>query len=133
VTRVLGFTLVEVAVAGSLLSIGILSLLAVQAQALELQRRVRTVRELVSLAEGELDRRLVTLTLGRSSCAPGGAVKTPLVRSCLSTAVSCASEAAYPCGGTGAERAVVVTVRVTGSGGQVFELEAAGANFPGGG
>jgi type II secretory pathway pseudopilin PulG len=133
VSRVLGFTLVEVAVAGSLLSIGILSLLAVQAQALELQRRVRTVRELVSLAEGELDRRLATLTRGPSSCAPAGAIKMPLVGSCLSTAVSCAPEAAYPCGGIGAERAVVVTVRVTGSGGQVFELEAAGANFPGGG
>jgi prepilin-type N-terminal cleavage/methylation domain-containing protein len=123
-----GFTLLEVAVATSLLSVGLLALVNLQAQALQVQRRVRVVRELVSVAEGELDHRLAALSPGDRPCSIDS--RSPLVAACRSIAQSCSAGNPYPCG-PAAGRAISVTVTVSGASGQEFVLRALGAAFPG--
>lgn len=123
-----GFTLLEVVVAGGLLAVGVLALIMTQAQALHAQRRVRVVREIVGVAEGELERRVAAAVPGGDQCSlPAGSAL--LVESCHSLVEACTA-VDDPCGGSSADRAQRITVTVTGSGGQRFELRAVAARFP---
>jgi type II secretory pathway pseudopilin PulG len=129
VRRASGFTLLEVVMAAGLLASGILALTMLQAQSLGAQRRVRIVRELVGLAESELERRAAVATaVAAGDCsvppsAPG------VVASCRSSAEPCAG-ASVPCGDPSADRALRIRVEVIGSGGQRFELSTIVARFP---
>ncbi|MEX2542751.1 MAG: prepilin-type N-terminal cleavage/methylation domain-containing protein [Trueperaceae bacterium] len=123
-----GFTLLEVVVAGGLLTVAVLALIMVQAQALHAQRRVRVIREIVGVAEGELERRIAAAVPGSARCSvPADA--SSLVESCQSLVEACTA-VDEPCGGASADRAQRVTVTVSGNGGQRFELRAIAARFP---
>jgi type II secretory pathway component PulJ len=122
------FTLLEVVVAGGLLAVGMLALLMLQAQSLQTQRRVREVREIVSVAEGELERRAAAATVGASPCQLPAAV-SPVIVACRASTEAC-SGASPPCGLASADRAVRVTIQVAGRGGQKFELSGVHARFP---
>jgi type II secretory pathway pseudopilin PulG len=128
VRRGVGFTLLEVVVATGLLATGVLALTMLQAQSLAAQRRVRVVRELVGLAESELERRAAVAVVADGDCSVAPAARTA-VASCRSSAEPCAA-ASPPCGDVSADRALRIWVEVTGSEGQRFELSAISARFP---
>jgi Tfp pilus assembly protein PilV len=128
VRRAVGFTLLEVVVAAGLLATGALALTMLQAQSLAAQRRVRIVRELVGLAESELERLAAVGKEGAGDCSVVPAARA-VVASCRSWVEPCAG-AAVPCGDASADRALRIRVEVTGSGGQRFELSALTARFP---
>ena len=118
-----GFTLLEVVVAGGLLAVGVLALTTLQAQALQVQRRVATVRQLVAVAEAELYRSLAMEQPVGGACLGVGAGE---VDSCSVVTEPCGEAVAAVCGAPG--RATVVTVAV-GSEGREFELSAVHAWF----
>jgi hypothetical protein len=128
VSRSAGFTLLEVVVAAGLLATGVLALSMLQTQSLAAQRRVRVVRELVGLAESELERRAAVAAVACCDCSVVPTAPS-LVASCRSSVEPCAG-AAVPCGDPSADRALRIRVEVTGSGGQRFELSAITARFP---
>ncbi|MEX2536134.1 MAG: hypothetical protein WD273_11120 [Trueperaceae bacterium] len=124
-----GFTLLEVVVAGGLLASGILALLTLQVQALEVQRRVRVVRELVGVAEGELARRFVLFEDGEVECSSQAAA-SPSLLSCQIIVESCGASSYALCSGPGSGGATHVSISVEGVGGQRFDLGAVHARFP---
>lgn len=123
-----GFTLLEVVVAAGLLAFGAMALLTLQAQALQVQRRVRIVRELVNSAEGELELRRVSSGVSGECRSP--ASSAPIIDSCRVEIEQCV-DAIPSCGGPSADRAVRVTVSLTAASGvQHFALTAITARFP---
>jgi type II secretory pathway component PulJ len=123
-----GFTLLEVVVATGVLATGVVALVVLQAQSLEAQRRVRVVRELVGMAESELERRVAAATPAAGECDLAGSAHH-LVDSCNSRAVPCRG-AVPPCGDGSADRAIRVEVEVVGIGGERFAVRAITARFP---
>lgn len=123
-----GFSLLEVVVAGALLSVGVLALAMTQAHSLHAQRRMGVMREIVRVAEGEYERRLVIGVPGSTHC-PLPQSASAWVEACESKVEACAGNP-EPCGDRSADRAQRITVRVAGSGGQAFELRGVAARFP---
>ena len=122
-----GFTLLEVVVAGGLLAIGVLSLTTLQAQALETQRRVAVVRQLVSVAEAQLYLNLALSHPVGGICRGAEAAR---LDSCMVETEACAVSTAAICAGSGSSRATRVTVLVERRG-QRFSLSAVHAWFGG--
>lgn len=123
-----GFTLLEVMVAAGLLAVGVSALLQVQVLSLQAQRRVHTMREVVNVAESEVERRVAAALPGGAECSASADAGSWL-ESCWSRVERCAVAEA-PCGGASADRAQRVTVAVSGRGGLHFELSVIAARFP---
>lgn len=124
-----GFTLLEVVVAGGLLVVGIMALVALQAQALQVQRRVGVVRRLVSVAEAELERRLALPVPTSGTCSAAHAGEMP-IESCKAIVESCAGSRAGLCAATSSERVTRVVVTVEAANGERFELAGLHSRFP---
>lgn len=121
-----GFTILEVVVATGLLSLGVVGILTLQTQAMRSQQRVRVLRELVAVAEAEVERRASAHPSTDSACE---IPVLPFLLECRSTREECAS-AVVVCGGPSAARAARIAVFVRADGGQEFELQTLTANFP---
>ena len=122
-----GFSLIEVVVAGGLLAIGILAVFTLQAQALQVQRRVSVVRELVAVAEAELYERLA------QAVPAGGACRTMIgaagpISGCVVEVEACSTSADPLCAAYPAAGATRVEVIVE-AGEQEFRLAALHGRF----
>lgn len=120
---VLGFTLLEVVVAGGLLTVGIFAVGAFQLQALQVQRRLQATRELVQVAEAELD---LQLALAEPSA---GACRADLEEHSFVTVCRIETGACGTACGFSTSRGQRVRVEVEAADGQAFELEAITARF----
>lgn len=125
-----GFTLLEVVVAGAILGVGAAALMTLQLQSLQAQRRVRVVRALVNVAEGELERRLAAGAPGEGDCTVPGADDIPVV-DCRFVSEECVNAGGGYCASPFSAGAMRVSVSVEGDGGHHFELRELAAPFPG--
>lgn len=121
----LGLTLLEVVVAGGLLTVGVLAVGSFQLQALQVQRRLQVTRELVQVAEAELDLQLALTSPSAGECRVDPDLYS-FVSLCRVETGPCGAD----CGYGGGLRGELVRVEVEADDGQEFELEALTARFP---
>ena len=121
-----GFSLIEVVVAGGLLAIGILAVFTLQVQALQAQKRVSVVRELVAVAEVELYERLAQAVPAGGACTMIGAAG--LISSCVVEVETCSTSLDPLCAVGPAAGATRVEVSVE-AGEQEFRLAALHGRF----